>query len=197
MNSPNTTSQESRTLGNSPSEISSVKDNPRIAYPSQVSATGINSDMSIFCGSPSLLNLLKVIKQNVPNWLAQFPQSLQQAKALEALLPSDEETIRKKEDDIRYKELKIKALEQKYDEELQMMPESQHEELLLIKEKSKRTMQQEVDELMKANEDTLNVLQVRKDQIAQFKIGVTNLKQVLPGVMQALTELAELVERLA
>jgi hypothetical protein len=78
-----------------------------------------------------------------------------------------------------------------------MMPESQHEELLLIKEKSKRTMQQEVDELMKANEDTLNVLQVRKDQIAQFKIGVTNLKQVLPGVMQALTELAELVERLA
>jgi hypothetical protein len=97
---------------------------------------------------------------------------------------------------IRNKELKIKALEQKYDELLQMMPASQHEELLLMKEKSKRTMQQEVDELRKANEDTLNVLPVRKAQIAQFKIDVTNLKQVLPEVMQALTELAELAERL-
>jgi hypothetical protein len=197
MNSPNTRAQESPTPGNSLLEISSVKDNPRIAYPSQVSTTGINSDMSIFCGAPSLHNLLEVIKQTVPNSLAQLPQCLQEAKALEALLPSDKETIRKNGDDIRNKEHKIKALEQKYDELLQMMPESQHEELLLIKEKSKRTMQQEVDELTKANEDTLNVLQVRKAQIAQFKIVMANLKQVLPEVMQALTELVELAERLA
>ncbi|KAH8771483.1 hypothetical protein BGZ57DRAFT_928988 [Hyaloscypha finlandica] len=197
MKSPNTRAQESPSPGNSLLEISSVKDNPRIAYPSQVSTTGINSDMSIFCGAPSLHNLLEVIKQTVPNSLAQFPQCLQEAKALEALLPSDKETIRKNGDDIRNKEHKIKALEQKYDELLQMMPESKHEELLLIKEKSKRTMQQEVDELTKANEDTLNVLQVRKAQIAQFKIVMANLKQVLPEVMQALTELVELAERLA
>jgi hypothetical protein len=54
-----------------------------------------------------------------------------------------------------------------------------------------------VDELTKANEDTLNVLQVRKAQIAQFKIVMANLKQVLPEVMQALSELVELAERLA
>jgi hypothetical protein len=102
MNSPNTRRQESLASGkspfHSPSETSTVKDNPRTAYPPQVSTTNINSDMSIFCETPSLVDLLKVIKQKAPNWLAQFPQRLQRAKALEALLPSDEETIRKKED---------------------------------------------------------------------------------------------------
>jgi hypothetical protein len=200
INSPNTRRQESPISGkspfHSPSETSSVKDNPRTAYPPQVSNTNINSDMFIFFETRCLVDLLKVINQKAPNW-PQFPQHLQRVKALEALLPSDEEIIRKKEDAIRNKELKIKAFEQKYDELLQMMSASQHEELLLIKEKSKRTMQQEVDELRKANEDTLNALPVRKARIAQFKVDVTNLKQVLPEVMRALTELAELAERFA
>ncbi|KAE9381917.1 hypothetical protein N431DRAFT_425485 [Stipitochalara longipes BDJ] len=139
----------------------------------------------------SVVFMLRHMNTGMPIWATRFPEYSQRLQALEAKLPADEKLIREQDELIANKRSNIESLEHKYDELIQMMPEPQKEELVLVRDRTRIAVQQEVDQLSRRREGLFNALQYDKAKIGQFKVEMIELKRIIPELVRNLAELAD------
>jgi hypothetical protein len=84
--------------------------------------------------------MLKVLNTAVPIWSSRYHLFSLSIKALGAGLPPKEAFIREKKETILNKGVRDRALGANYGKLIQVMPESQREELLLVREKTRTTI---------------------------------------------------------
>lgn len=137
----------------------------------------------------SLSVILDILNKSIPHWAAGLHTYPKSTQALEAKLAANEELIREQDELIAKKRSSIKSLEEKYDELIQIMPESQKQELILMRDKTRIAMEEEIDHLSKARDQFAKDLKAIKSRIALFNSNIVEMKRVIPDIVRNLTDL--------
>jgi hypothetical protein len=136
--------------------------------------------------------LISCLPPNIQNWVAHVSEHLQNLESLKATVLTDEGNLSAKEEVIRKKEADLGTLEKKYEELMEVLPGSQREELLVLREKSRKAMQQDLEGLKTSKEQELVVLQHRKKCIRKLESDIQVMKALVPKLEEILTELKKL-----
>jgi len=139
--------------------------------------------------SASLTTLVVMLTEAIPQWAAKIHAYSRSLQALEAKLPADNELIREQDDLIANKRASIETLKQKYDDLMNLMPESQREELVQMRDKTTIAIERELAELIKAREASANAIKIKRGKIRKSESEMLRLKRVIPDFVRALTDL--------
>jgi hypothetical protein len=135
---------------------------------------------------PDQLNIAHTaVKEMLENLSAYF----QNIEDLKRSIPRDIKTLQGYEEKHDKKEAEIKAIENRFDELLEMTPEAQQGELRQVKDKAMLTMQQDLEKLRLNRDNTAETVEGKNERIAGLEGALVKSKELLPELIKDLIKL--------
>jgi hypothetical protein len=138
----------------------------------------------------SLPDQLNIAHTAVKELLEHLPAYLRIMETFKCFIPAGIEALQGFEEDPDNKEAKIKALENSYNELIQMTPEAQQGELRQVKDKAMLTMQQDLVNLRRYRDQTMVEVERRNERIAGLEEALGRAREVVPELIEDLIKLA-------
>jgi hypothetical protein len=138
----------------------------------------------------SLPDQLNIAHTAVKELLEHLPAYLRIMETFKCFIPAGIEALQGFEEDPENKEAKIKALENSYNELIQMTPEAQQGELRQVKDKAMLTMQQDLVNPRRYRDKTMVEVERRNESIAGLEEALGRAREVVPELIEDLIKLA-------
>lgn len=134
----------------------------------------------------SPLNQLTLAHLSIKELLQRLPTHHQYIEDLKVSLLADIKTLESCERDLNKKEAELKSMEDRYNELINMTPETQQGELQEVKDKVMVTMQQDWEKVKLDRDNAMGRVKDTNEQIA----GLKKASELVPELIKDLTQLA-------
>ena len=138
----------------------------------------------------SLPDQLNIAHTSVKELLENLPAYIQNIKDFKHSIPADIKALQGHEEDLNEKEAGIKALENRYDELIQMTPGVLQGELLQVKDRTLFEMRQEWGKLRLDRDNTMVEMEGKNERIAELERALGRARELVPELIEALIKLA-------
>jgi chromosome segregation ATPase len=138
----------------------------------------------------SLPDQLNIAHTSVKELLENLPAYFQNIEDFKCSIPRDIETLQGYEEKLDKKEAEIKALENRYNELIQMTPEAQQGELRQVRDKAMLTMQQDREKLRLNRDNTVEEVEGKNGRIEGLGVALGRSKELVPELIEDLIKLA-------
>ncbi|KFY19633.1 hypothetical protein V491_04315 [Pseudogymnoascus sp. VKM F-3775] len=139
---------------------------------------------------PLVLNQLNIAHISVKGLLANLPTYFQNIEDFKSSIPRDIKALQGYEEKLDEKEAEIKALENRYNELIQMTPEAQQGELRQVRDKAMLTMQQDREGLTRDRDNTVEKIEEKNGQIEGLGLALGRSRELMPELIEDLKKLA-------
>ncbi|KFY26473.1 hypothetical protein V493_04063 [Pseudogymnoascus sp. VKM F-4281 (FW-2241)] len=139
---------------------------------------------------PSVLNQLNIAHISVKGLLANLPTYSQNIEDFKSSIPRYIKTLQGYEEKLDEKEAEIKALENRYNELIQMTPEAQQLELRQVRDKAMLTMQQDREGLTRDRDNTVEKIEEKNGLIEGLEVALGRSRELMPELIEDLKKLA-------
>ncbi|OBT72714.1 hypothetical protein VF21_08835, partial [Pseudogymnoascus sp. 05NY08] len=139
---------------------------------------------------PLVLNQLNIAHISVKELLANLPTYFQNIEDFKSSIPRDIKTLQGYEEKIDKKEAEIIALENRYNELIQMTPEAQQGELQQVRDKAMLTMQQDREGLTRDRDNTVEKIEEKNGRIEGLGVALGRSRELMPELIEDLKKLA-------
>ncbi|ELR01677.1 hypothetical protein GMDG_00053 [Pseudogymnoascus destructans 20631-21] len=139
---------------------------------------------------PFVLNQLNIAHISVKELLANLPTYFQNIEDFKSSIPRDIKTLQGYEEKLDKKEAEIKALENRYNELIQMTPEAQQGELQQVRDRAMLTMQQDREGLTRDRDNTVEKIKEKNGRIEGLEVALGRSRELMPELIEDLKKLA-------
>ncbi|OBT61410.1 hypothetical protein VE03_09502 [Pseudogymnoascus sp. 23342-1-I1] len=139
---------------------------------------------------PLVLNQLNIAHISVKELLANLPTYFQNIEDFKSSIPQDIKSLQGYEEKLYKKEAEIKALENRYNELIQMTPEAQQGELQQVRDKAMLTMQQDREGLTRDRDNTVEKIEEKNGRIEGLEVALGRSRELMPELIEDLKKLA-------
>jgi hypothetical protein len=138
----------------------------------------------------SLPDQLNIAHTSVKELLENLPAYFKNIEDFKHSIPADIKNLQDYEEDLDKKEAEIKALENRYNELIQMTPGAQQGDLRQVKDKAMLTMQQDWEKLRLNRDNTIGKVEGKNERIAGLERALGRAKELVPELIEDLIKLA-------
>ena len=138
----------------------------------------------------SLLDPLNIAHTSVKELLEKFTTCFRNIEDFKQSIPANIMALQDYEKNLNKKEGEIKALENKFDELIQMTPEAQQGELRQVKDKAMLTRQQSLEKLKLKRDNAMGEVEGKNERIAGLEGALGRARELVPELIEDLIKLA-------
>ncbi|CZR51230.1 uncharacterized protein PAC_01105 [Phialocephala subalpina] len=138
----------------------------------------------------SLPDQLNIAHTSVKELLENLPAYIQDIQDFKRSIPRDIEALQGYEEKLDQKEAQFKALENRYNELIQMTPEAQQGELRQVRDKAMLTMQQDREKLRLNRDNTVKEVEGKNERIEGLGVALGRSRELVPELILDLLKLA-------
>jgi chromosome segregation ATPase len=122
--------------------------------------------------------------------LGNLPDYIQNIEDSKNSIPADAKALKNYQEDLDKKEAEIKALENRYNELIQMTPKAQQAELRQVKDKAMLTMQQDWEKVKLNSDNIMGEVTCKGERIAGLERALGMARELVPELIEDLIKLA-------
>lgn len=138
---------------------------------------------------PSLAGHLASTKGCVKDLLDNLPTHTKYIENFKLNIPQDTKALRGVERDLARKDAEIKALEDKYNELIELTPVPQRAGLEQVRNDALHTIQESRGSLQSRRDDAINKVESKNDEVAKIHEALEKVKRLMPDLIENLREL--------
>jgi ElaB/YqjD/DUF883 family membrane-anchored ribosome-binding protein len=138
----------------------------------------------------SLPDQLNIAHTSVKELLENLPAYFQNIEDFKDSILGHTKALQDNEEALNKKEAEIKALEDKYNELIQMTPEAQQGELRQIRDRAMLSMQKHWEKLRLDRDNTMEMVEGKNERIAGLEKALGRARELVPELIEDLIKLA-------